>query len=193
MLGVQLQGMSNCSTYKVCPLQESAQIEPIDMQMSFKLALALYWTYWSFPQRSCTCVLQTQCLSCHQLLSRYHVPSCCISIHNYSLSCIGSLLIICSLACVPAAVESARLLHGCKLCCIVANTMSVQVNTFCLSCAAVQAAGAGNMDRAERLCTVFTHFCDFNMGMLGASTHTVPVRLCHLLCLPTTCHCLSCI
>ncbi|KAL3139646.1 Nuclear import receptor [Trebouxia sp. C0009 RCD-2024] len=36
--------------------------------------------------------------------------------------------------------------------------------------AAVQAASAGDMDRAERLCTVFTHFCDFNMGLLGSSS-----------------------
>lgn len=37
----------------------------------------------------------------------------------------------------------------------------------------LQAAAAGDVDRAERLCTVFTHFCDFNMGLLGSASQTV--------------------
>ena len=40
----------------------------------------------------------------------------------------------------------------------------------------MQAASAGEMDRAARLCTVFTHFCDYNIGMLGSTSQTVTSR-----------------
>lgn len=37
----------------------------------------------------------------------------------------------------------------------------------------MQAASAGDLDRAARLCTVFAHFCDYNIGMLGSISQTV--------------------
>ena len=41
----------------------------------------------------------------------------------------------------------------------------------------MQAASAGDVDRAARLCTVFTHFCDYNIGLLGSTSQMVTSRL----------------
>ncbi len=52
------------------------------------------------------------------------------------------------------------------------SSLQTQV-TVCL-----QAAVLGDMDRAERLCMVFTQFCDYNVSTLGAPSGLVRMHLC---------------
>ena len=37
----------------------------------------------------------------------------------------------------------------------------------------MQAASAGEMDRAARLCTVFNQFCDYNINLVGSTSQMV--------------------
>ena len=49
-------------------------------------------------------------------------------------------------------------------------------------CVYVQASSMSDMNKAERLCMVFTQFCDYNVSTLGSPSEMVSLAgcLCHL-------------
>ncbi len=148
-----------------------------DMQMSFRLVPTQFWTYWNTLQRSCTFASWMLCLKYHRQLLR-SMPSQLIHMafqvttpyaFTESRRCVRKCILMLS-----------KVLHICVVmlsCLQLANGQSPtqlqsrrSTSTFAVF---VQAATSRDMDRAERLCMVFTQFCDYNLSTLGSPSDLV--------------------
>ena len=148
------------------------------MQMSFRLVPTQSWIYWNTLQRIFTFASWMLCFKYHRQLLR-SMPS---ELRYMAFQVTTSYAFAESRQGVRKCILMlSKVLHFLCLsyvCCDFVTFAAGQWSTVsrCLTstfAVFVQAAISRDMDRAERLCMVFTQFCDYNVSTLGSPSDLV--------------------